>query len=317
MDEKYFLGIDMGGTAVKIAVVSGKKEIVDSTSHPTDPTLAPIVLLSDILDAAKNLKHYEDAKTIGVGIAGNLDFKQGLLQFSCNLPKWNNVPIRDILAKMSGKRVVVDNDGNTATFGSYMLDADSDTENLVCLTLGTGIGCGFIINRRLYRGSYSIAGEIGHCIVNVDGNLCACGNRGCLEAYLGANHITDYAIDYLKKNKSEIVENLVEGDLSKVTPEIVYKACTQGCPIAIEIYKWAGMYLGILLMNVINFVDPDTIVLCGGISNAGNFILDPAFEYMRKNGFANKIAERKILVSKWKNKLGVVGCAMLPDAELK
>ncbi|MDR2708801.1 MAG: ROK family protein [Elusimicrobiota bacterium] len=313
MSEEYFLGIDMGGTSIKIAIVNDAYQIIDTVSLPTDPKKEPQEVLQEIISAASKLAYYEKVNSIGMGIAGNLDFEHGVLIFSCNLPKWRNTPIKTTLEKISGKKVFVDNDGNTAAIGSYFLDAHQEANNLVCLTLGTGIGCGYIIDKKMYRGSRYIAGEIGHCTVILDGTPCGCGNKGCLEAYLGVKHISQYAVEYLAGHPSEIISRMSCGDPAKITPALLHKAAVENDEVAKDILNWTGRFLGVLLMSVINYIDPDTIVLCGGLSQAGKYILDPAYEHMRKSGFAQKLPNYNILISKYTSKLGVVGCAMLPS----
>ncbi|MDR2860591.1 MAG: ROK family protein [Elusimicrobiota bacterium] len=313
MSEKFFLGIDMGGTSIKMAVVDSNANIIDIASIPTKIELKPEVVLEQIADSVIKLKSYNKVKTIGFGVAGDIDCEKGILRYAYNLPKWKKTPIKDILQKRLEKKVYIDNDANTAALGAFWLDTKGKSENLICVTLGTGVGGGIIINKKLYKGTSYSAGEIGHLTIKYDGTPCNCGNIGCVEAYLGAKNLAKYAAQYVKEKGSAIIKNLTKGDYLKINPEILYKAAMKKDKTALEIWEYTGKLLGILLANIVNFLNPDTIVLCGGVSGAKRFISKTAKDEMCKRGFKTPVKVCKVIYSKWTGKLGVVGAAMLAN----
>ena len=307
----YYLGVDMGGTLIKIAIVDDKANVLEEAVVNTDITASPKSVIENITEVFKKFKHYNKVKTIGIGIAGDIDFKQGVVRMSPNLPKWNKVQLKRDIEKITGKKVFVDNDANTAAIGAYWLDIKAKADNMICVTLGTGVGGGIIINKKLFRGNSGTAGEIGHITVEPDGRKCNCGNYGCAETYIGVRHIVKETIDLLKTTKSKYILKLANNDIEQITPKLLSQAAEKGDLVAKKVWKNAGEKLGILLSDIIDFFNPDCIVLCGGISNAGDLIIKPAKEQIKKRAFKTAAKACKIVVSKYTSKLGVVGAAML------
>lgn len=307
----YYLGVDMGGTLIKIAIVDDKANVIEEAVVNTDINANPKSVIGNITEVFKKFKHYNRVKTIGIGIAGDIDFRQGIVRMSPNLPKWNKVQLKRDIEKITGKIVYVDNDANTAAIGAYWLDIKAKADNMICVTLGTGVGGGIIINKKLFRGNNGTAGEIGHITVEPDGRKCNCGNYGCAETYIGVRHIVKETIDLLKTTKSKYILRLANNDIEQITPKLLSQAAEKGDLVAKKVWKGAGEKLGILLSDIIDFFNPDCIVLCGGISNAGDLIIKPAKEQIKKRAFKTAAKACKIVVSKYTSKLGVVGAAML------
>lgn len=307
----FYIGIDMGGTLIKIAVVDDEAHIIEDAVVKMDITVLPKKIINNIVDVLKKFKSYNKVKTIGIGIAGDIDFKNGTVRFSPNLPKWKKVPLKKEIEKLTKKTVYVDNDANTAAIGAYWLDVKAKADNMVCVTLGTGVGGGIIINKKLYRGNTGTAGEIGHIAIEPHGNKCNCGSYGCSETYIGVRHIVRDAINLLKEKKSKIIMKLANNDIKQITPKLLSEAAQKGDSVAKQVWSNAGEKLGILLSDIINFINPDYIVLCGGISNAGSFLLNPAKQQIKTRAFKTASKLCKVVVSKYKSKLGVVGAAML------
>ncbi|MBO7611240.1 MAG: ROK family protein [Elusimicrobia bacterium] len=307
----YYLGVDMGGTLIKIAIVDDKANVVEEAVVNTDINASPKSVIENIVEVFKKFKNYNKVKTIGIGIAGDIDFRQGIVRLSPNLPKWNKVQLKRDIEKITKKTVFVDNDANTAAIGAYWLDIKAKADNMVCVTLGTGVGGGIIINKKLFRGNNGTAGEIGHITVVPDGRKCNCGNYGCAETYIGVRHIVKETIDLLKTKKSKYIMKLANNDIEQITPKLLSQAAEKGDVVAKKVWNNAGEKLGILLSDIIDFFNPDCIVLCGGISNAGDLIIKPAKEQIKKRAFKTAAKACKIVVSKYTSKLGVVGAAML------
>ncbi|AKL97808.1 ROK family protein [Endomicrobium proavitum] len=311
MSAKYYLGIDMGGTNIKIAIVNNKGSIVEESVIATDINAKPETIVKSIVEKASVLKNYRNTKTAGVGIAGDVDCLKGIVRFSPNLPKWKKINLKEMLEKLTKKKVFVDNDANTAAIGAFCLDVMEKSSNLVCVTLGTGVGGGIIINKKLYIGASCTAGEIGHITIDPKGLRCKCGNTGCIETFVGAKYLSAYAAKYFKENKSALMDKLIAKDYSKITPKILHAAAVKGDKVAKAVWNYAGEKLGILISDILNFINPDTIVLCGGISHAGKYLLDPLKKEIEKRAFKSSRKACKIIVSGYTNKLGVVGAAML------
>jgi glucokinase len=311
MSKQFCLGIDLGGTNIKMAVVDSLGNIISETSLATDINEKPLVVIKAMIAKALSLKDYSKTKSIGIGIAGDINYKTGNVRFSPNLPKWKNVPLKSVFEKITKKKTYVDNDANTAAIGAFWLDTGAKADNLICITLGTGVGGGLIFNKKLYRGASFTAGEVGHITIDPYGQLCKCGNRGCIETFIGAKYISDYARKYFKNRPSAVINELTGANCAEINPAILYKAALEGDKASREIWRRCGEKLGIFLSVILNFANPDTIVLCGGISHAEKFLLGPAKREMEKRAFKSAVKSSLITVSRYTSKLGVVGAAML------
>ena len=313
MSTQLYLGIDMGGTNIKIAVVNRKGEIIEETSIKTELKQSPVSVIQSAIKRASALKNYAKTKNIGIGIAGDIDCENGVVRFSPNLPKWKNIKLQEIMEKLTGKKVIVDNDANTAAIGAFWLDAKGKADNLVCVTLGTGVGGGLIFAKKLYRGASCTAGEIGHITIDYNGRKCKCGNSGCAETYIGAKYVAEYAKSYLNKHRSAIIDRMTGKNYSLITPKILYDAAVKGDKSAVEIWNYVGEKLGVILAGLLNFANPDIIILCGGISHAGKFLTVPAKKEIKERAFKSAVKTCKIKISRYTSKLGVVGAAMLAN----
>jgi glucokinase len=216
------------------------------------------------------------------------------------------------LEKLTNKKTVVDNDANTASLGAFWLDAKGKSDNLICITLGTGVGGGLIFNKTLYVGASGTAGEVGHITIDPYGRKCNCGNRGCIETFVGARYLSEYAIEHFKKNKSQILNKLINKKYSVITPQLLSAVASLGDKSATGIWDRVGEKLGIFLSIVVNFANPDTVVLCGGLSHATEYFLPCVKSEIKNRAFKSTANACKSVVSKYTHKLGVVGVAMLP-----
>jgi len=313
---KYFLGVDLGGTGVKLAITTQKGLVVAQSSFPN---LNP----SDYKNVVKEIvTHFNEIKSgykvlaAGIGVAGDVDQKHALVRFSPNL-KWKNMHLAKEFKKYLNIPVYIDNDANTAALGAYCLETKGKVNNLICVTLGTGIGGGFILDGKLFTGATGSAGEIGHITLYPGGHLCNCGNHGCVERYLGAPYISSEFSELARKNNNKTVSKLVEGDFSSVTPKIITLAANSGDQLAIDYWKSYGEKLGIVLAGLINTINPDMVVLAGGLSKAGNYILNSVKETVKKRAFKAPVKTCKIIISKYTQKLGVVGAALLATQQNK
>ncbi|MCX5782521.1 MAG: ROK family protein [Elusimicrobia bacterium] len=303
---KYYLGIDLGGTEVKIGIVDELGKTIEEASIVKTSAFKPEELVKKIVEKTKSMKNFRFVSGTGVGVAGDIDQENGIVRFSPNLPKWKNVNLRQMLKKHLLGPIVIDNDANAAALGAYFLDAKMKVKNLVCVTLGTGVGGGIILNGKVFRGATGTAGEIGHMHYDADGHQCNCGSFGCIERYLGAAYLSYEG----KISGSKKIFELAHDNAENITPKILEEAARSGDSAAEQIWLDAGTKLGVILADVINLLNPEMIVLTGGVSKANELLLDPIKEIIKKRAFKTPARACKIVISKYNSMLGVVGAAL-------
>jgi glucokinase len=308
------LGVDCGGTNMKLALVRDSGQLVSSRLVPVDYRRRPAEVVREFgkqINAFLQEEDVRSVRSVGFGIAGEVDQKNGVVRFSPNLG-WNNVPLKKLLSRYLRFPVLIDNDANCAAWGAYWLDARGDCDDLVCLTLGTGVGGGIIIGGRLYRGATGSAGELGHMSICYEGRACKCGGVGCIEALIGAWGLIQTAQSALKKGQAPLLRKMLAARPgSKVEPKTLAEAAGKGDAFCRKLWRDAGTHLGYALSNYINIFNPGRIVLCGGVSKAGDLILGPALQVVRKRAFKTPARTVKITVSRHDQNLGVVGAALL------
>ncbi len=306
MEKKTYIGIDLGATNLHFVLINQGNKILQEKVTPTPKETKKAINL--IIATIKNFVQKTTAG-IGIAIAGLVNQKEGVIYFAPNLG-WRNVKlIKKIKRYFPELEIVLENDANAAAWGAYFLLGKRKIKNLICLTLGTGLGGGIIIDGKLYRGVNGTAGEIGHITINPQGLRCNCGNYGCIERYIGANYLVAEVKKEIKQNKKSVISKMVNYDLRKITPEIIALAAKKGDKLAKNIWENVGEKLGIILTGVINLLNPEMIVLSGGISGAVNFFIKELKGTLKKRAFAQSLKRVKIVVGK-KN-LGVIGVALL------
>jgi len=301
MKKNYSIGIDLGGTNLKIALLDLHCAIKDKLILPTRSFKDKYDLINAISGAVsaiitKNALNQETILGVGVGLPGPIDTGKGLVHFFPNIPGWKEVRLKDILEKKLRLPVFLDNDANLMALAEYTLGAAKGFRNAVCLTLGTGVGGGIIIEGKLYRGSSFAAGEIGHMPLNENGPRCNCGSFACLEAYIGNNRIMQQARSVFKREIS--------------LEELSFLAKKRNRK-AIRIWYNVATHLGIALSGVINLLNPDAIVIGGGVSDAGKILFDKTNEIMRQRAMSVQSGSVKILKAKLGPDAGMIGAAIL------
>ena len=262
---KNRIGIDVGGTNVKIALVDDKGNIVYSNSVPTRAELGYEYTVNNIKQAIHDLLKEtrlstKDIEGIGFGFPGQVDYKAGIVRNAPNIPGWVEVPIAKLIEDEFHIPTRVDNDVRCAALGELNYGAGKGCENLICITVGTGIGSGLIVNGKLVRGASNAAGEIGHIKLQMhDGPLCGCGDTGCLEAFASGPSIVAMANDYIRGGKSAKFREMAEG--GAITPYIVCEAAKAGDPVAQRIFTIMGQYIGIGMASVVNLLNPERIIV--------------------------------------------------------
>ena len=278
MMDKLLVGIDLGGTNIKGAVVTQEGRVLNRSRCETLADEGPDAVIGRIAGLVEKLAEdaglsTSDLLVVGIGAPGPLSTKTGTVIEAPNLPGWINVPLRDILQEHLGVKVFVENDANAAAWGEKWVGAGRDVSSLICLTLGTGIGGGIVIDGKLLHGVDDAAGELGHMTIVPDGPLCGCGNHGCLETLASAPATARRARESIKAGGESALTQMCGGDLSKITAEMVNKAADSGDELAAEVMRGTAEYLGIAIASLVNLLNPEMVVLSGGMIAAGELSL--------------------------------------------
>ena len=266
--KKNRIGIDVGGTNVKIALVDDSGKIIYSNSVPTRAEMGYEYTVNNIKQAIYDLMKEtkltaKDIEGIGFGFPGQVDYKSGIVRLAPNIPGWVEVPIAKMIEDEFHIPTRVDNDVRCAALGELKYGAGKGCENLICITVGTGIGSGLIVNGKLVRGASNAAGEIGHIKLQIhDGPICGCGDTGCMEAFASGPAIVAMAEEYILGGKSTKYREMANG--GDITPFIVAEAAKAGDPVARRIFSRIGEYIGIGMASVVNLLNPEKIIIGGG-----------------------------------------------------
>ena len=306
--KKCFVGLEFGGTNIKAALFDDRAKIIFDEFQPTGARQG----VESVLNRIKaTIHHLIDMQEIppnglrGIGIAspGPLDIKTGMVLNSPNLPGWKKVPLKKTIEREFKVPVILENDTNAAALGELWMGNGKGAKNLILLTLGTGVGGGIILDKRIWHGSNDLGGEIGHMTIEKDGPKCNCGNRGCLESFVSATGIVRRTARALKEGRVSSLSKRT----SKLTPKIIFNEAQKGDGLAKEIVNATGEYLGIGLANLVNILNPEIIILGGGVAQSIGILLKPAMKELKKRTFARGIENLKILPWKLGNHAGIIG----------
>lgn len=312
------IGIDVGGTNVKIALVDDNGNIIYSNSVPTHAELGYEYTVNNIKQAIYALLKEtklttSDIEGIGFGFPGQIDYTNGIVLNAPNIPGWVGVPIAKMIEDEFHIPTRVDNDVRCAALGELNYGAGKGCENLICITVGTGIGSGLIINGKLVRGASNAAGEIGHIKLQMhDGPICGCGDTGCLEAFASGPAIVAMAEDYIKGGKSTKFREIANGN--QLTPYIVCEAAKAGDPVAQRIFSIIGEYIGIGMSGVVNLLNPERIIVGGGVADAGEFLLKPLVTALKSRAMKVAGSTVEVVPAQLGNTAGVIGASLLIES---
>ena len=247
-----------------------------------------------------------DFAGVGIGSPGPLDREKGIVIVTPNLG-WRNFPLRDEVANRVGLPASLDNDANCATLGEWWCGAAKGGRHVVGLTIGTGIGGGLILDGRLFHGASDVAGEIGHTTIDSTGRRCKCGNYGCLEAYASGPAIAERAREALAGGEPSTLLELVGGDLTRITAQLVYEASKQDDDVARQVVRETANFLGAGVANLLNIFNPDVVVIAGGVTQAGEPLFEPLRAEVRRRAFRPAVEACRIVPGTLKGSAGVVG----------
>jgi glucokinase len=314
---QFIIGVDLGGTKIFAGAVSldgartsGMRSIATQPELGDEGVADRMVGLIEgvILDSMNETgATRKDFIGIGVGAPGPLDRERGVVVVAPNLG-WKDFPLRDRISSRLNLPVTLDNDANCATVGEFWLGAARGARNVVGITIGTGIGGGLIFNGELYHGSSDVAGEIGHTTIDVNGRHCKCGNYGCLEAYASGPAIATRAREALaREDNASMLTALVDGQLDRITAELVYDAAKKGDGVANEIVRDTARYLGAGIATLLNVVNPDVVVVAGGVTRAGDALFAPLRTEVRRRAFKPAVQAARIVPAELPGTAGVIG----------
>lgn len=318
---KLLIGVDIGGTNIKLALMDRSarlkaRKIFSTASFKGKDALIKRLAAEIDLIVLENNASRKDLIGVGIGAPGAVDIRTGTVHYLTNIPNWREVALGDILKKKLSIPVFVDNDVNVMALGELMFGAGKGAKNMLCITLGTGVGGGLILNGSLYRGSTYAAGEFGHVPINIDGPKCKCGSRACVEAYVGNHYIIREVIAKIRKGEKTIIKNLVKGKLSEITPETIDEAARKGDRFAKSVWMDAGEKVGIGLAGVVNLLNVEKIVIGGGVAEAGRALFDTIRKTISERAMQLPAKTVKVVKARLGYDAGVIGAATLVLYEL-
>ncbi len=312
----YVVAIDIGGTNLVVgSVAEDGSRLLALRSEPTRPEEGP----DAILDRLAGLARATMAETrqldpeavllgVGVGAPGPLDTRTGVIFLTPNLG-WVNMPLRQRMADVMGLPTTLDNDANCAVFGEWWRGAARGTKHAIGFTIGTGIGGGIIVDGRLYHGATDCAGEFGHMTLDPEGRHCKCGNYGCLEAYASGPAIALRTIEALESGAESSIVSMVAGNFARVTAQTVYDAAHEGDALALEVVRDTARYLGAGVANLVNIFNPEIVVICGGVTLAGEKLFAPLRQEVARRAFKPAVQHCRIVPGELTGTAGVYGAA--------
>jgi glucokinase len=320
--DNFAIGVDLGGTNLRIAAVDSNGVILDSVDTLTDVSQGREATVARMTDTVRfishKFSHTHQFLGIGVGLPGIIDLELGTLHSAANLPGWNDYPARADLEARFGAKVILENDANCAALGEKWLGAGREVDDLCMITLGTGVGGGFVVNGKPWHGVMGMAGELGHMTVIADGCACPCGNHGCLEQYASAGAIHRMASEAAAERSACLAEaRLADPELSARS---VHACANAGDAAAIEIFQTVGKALGIALANLINAFNLSTYIVGGGVAKAWDRFSPAMFRELHERSIVFRAGEQEkrgyratlVTPALLQDRAGILGAARLP-----
>ncbi len=309
------IGIDIGGTNIKLGLVSARGRMLHREHLATRDFPGRFAMLNELVRRIASLRITATRKNfrvtgVGIGAPGPINVEKGSVYFLPNIRGWKNVALRSVLRRRLGIPVFVDNDANAMAFGEFLFGAGRGAKSLIGLTLGTGVGGGIVLDGKLFHGHAYSAAEVGHVTINENGPRCACGSRGCVETYVGNRYFILEVLRRLKKARRGLLYRWVVSG-ARLTPELVEKAARKGDALSRQMWKETGEHLGTALAGLVNVLNPERIVVGGGVAKAGAFIFRPLQKTLQKKAFPIAVASVRVLPATLGTDAGVIGAAAL------
>jgi len=311
---KYCIGIDLGGTFIKFCLLGETGEATGFFQLPTPNEGGPDAVIQQMVGGAERLLKTNDVERgdilgVGIGSPGPLDLEAGVVRDMPNLPGFSNVPIRDSVGEALDMPAVLENDANAAAFGEHLCGAGEGLGDMVLLTLGTGVGGGIVIDGRVLHGAHGMGAELGHMIIVPDGEQCNCGQRGCVEKYCSASNLAQYAMEQVSQRGTGSVLAEVMQAKGSLEARDVQEALAVGDSLAGELWDRTMYYLALACVNICRIFDPDEVVLAGGMTKAGDHLIEPIRRHVSELNWSMSKPLTKIAIARLGNDAGVIGAA--------
>ena len=313
----HYIGIDLGGTNLRAAVANTETgEIYHQRQCPTLASEGQEAVIQRIVGLINDLTLADggsacDIQGVGIGVPGTPDIDKGVIQILPNLPgRWLNVPLQSILQEQVKLPVALINDVRAITLGEWTFGAGRGVDTVACLAIGTGIGGGVVVNGQFHLGIGGTAGEFGHHVVEVDGLPCGCGGRGCLELYASGPAIAAMGVKEVMHGHTTRIGELADHDLNRIDAEVIVQAAREGDPIAVDILRRAGKYLGIAVGNILGVISPQRIIFGGGVSRAGDLLLKPIMETVSERMNVLPVGKVEFVMAELGINGGLIGAAL-------
>ncbi len=317
-EPRWIVGLDIGGTNMVVGLIPleggeplglrslktlsgrGGMDVVDRAAAAVREAIADVAGENGLRDGS--------VAGVGIGSPGPLNRETGTVLETPNLG-WTDFPLRDLVSRAVGLPATLDNDANCATFGEWWMGAGKGSRILVGLTLGTGIGGGLVIDGEVYHGASDAAAEFGHMTIDSTGRKCKCGNYGCLEAYASGPNIAARAVEGIRAGAESVLVDLVEGCLEEITAATVYEGVVLGDAYAGEVMTETAKFLGVGIANLLNALNPDAVVIAGGVTRAGEHLFGPLRKELRRRAFRSAVEACRVLPAALPETAGVIGAA--------
>lgn len=308
----YYIGVDLGGTNIAVGVVTEEGKILATDSVPTMAEREYPEIVADMAMVCKRVVEkagleMKDIKAIGIGTPGSVDHENGVVLYANNL-KFEDTPLAEELGKYFDVPIRLENDANAAAYGEYVVNGNG-AKDFVFITLGTGVGGGIIINEKLYTGFNGIGGELGHMTIIHGGKMCSCGNPGCWEAYASVTALISQTKEAIEKNPDSLMAKLAEEN-GEVSGRTAFEAAKKGDAAGLAVVEQYREYVASGIMNIINIFQPERIMIGGGISREGEYLIAPIREYCKKYGYNKNIKQTDIQAATLFGDAGIVGAAL-------
>lgn len=310
----YSIGVDIGGMSVKVGLVDEKGNILSKSAEKTASTPQQVIenlikQIETLLRSANLL--IAEIKGIGIGCPGAINGTTGVVDLLVNL-NWNNVPLVELLKSRLDTTIRISNDANVAVLAETMYGSAKEYNSAVMFTLGTGVGSGIVIDKKLYEGNCSKGAEIGHTTLVLGGKECPCGRKGCVEQYVSATALISQTKEAMLLDKNSLMWEYVDNKIEKVNGKTAFDCAKQGDKAALKVVDTYVYYLAESILNVLNTFRPEAFIIGGGISAQGDYLLNKVVEYCKKFDYGYKCAPKtKVLIASLGNDAGIIGASAL------
>lgn len=312
----YYVGIDLGGTNIKAGAVNDNGRVIFKLSRPTKSERGHMNVIKDMAKLVFEISEIgkipmQEIACVGIGCPGTVNREEGKIEFSNNLD-WYSVPIVECMQNLTGKKIFLENDANTAAFGEYIAGSLKGTQNALFITLGTGVGSGIILDGRIFVGSNGMGGELGHMVVAENGRKCTCGRRGCLEAYASASALIERTKEKMNEDETSKMWSICGGHIRKVNGMTAFKAAEQGDKAGQAVIDEFVQYLSSGIVSAVNILQPEIVSIGGGLSGSADEIVPRINERLKNEAFSRHYGKQSIAMkAELGNDAGIIGAAML------